>query len=151
MLLLVRHGIAEESHPDGDLARRLTAAGRAVFERHAQDLALRVHITRVVASPATRARDSAEILAQALGVRAVELRPDLAWPAVDAATILAAVKQLGPGVAIVSHNPALADAVTRLIGRQARVGFSPGTAVALSPDSSSTGWVLRFTHHPPSL
>ena len=151
VLLLVRHGIAEDHHPDGDFSRRLTSAGRAVLERHARYLATRVRLTRVVASPAVRARDSAEILAHALGVKNVELRDELGSSTVSAAAIIAVANEIGAGAALVSHNPALTDAVTRILGRQARVGFNPGTAVALARSTGGGGWVLRFTHQPPPV
>src|ERR1700753_2223964 len=84
MIYLLRHGEAEESNVGGDAARRLTEKG----ERQARDAglalaALGVTIEACLASPKVRARQTARLACEALGVE-VEVTEGLRGGAVDA-------------------------------------------------------------------
>jgi phosphohistidine phosphatase len=64
----LRHGEARAAGSGGDAARALTAAGVARMEREAASMAaLRFRVDRVLSSPLVRARQTAEIVARALG------------------------------------------------------------------------------------
>ena len=112
-----RHAEAEDGVPD--LERRLTAKGRKQAERVAQWLLQRLPARfAVIASPATRAQQTAE----ALGVP-VKTDRTLA-PGAAAAAIVKACGWPGyKGAAVVvGHQPDLGRALAELLGAQA--GFS---------------------------
>lgn len=127
-LYLVRHGSAEGSHPGGDGARALTPGGREAFAALARALAPELGLRRIVTSPLTRARQTAALLAEATGAQ-VTVEPRLASGASDGQALLTLLAGLGPGTALVGHNPEVAQAVTAAGGRGAAV--PPGTVAAL--------------------
>jgi phosphohistidine phosphatase len=68
IVLFVRHADAEDSSPTGDMGRRLTGKGRDKSAEVGTKLAsLYGTAQRVYASPAIRAVETAEALAEALG------------------------------------------------------------------------------------
>jgi len=142
---LVRHARAEAKSASGDAARRLTPEGAADFERHVRSLAADLHVSRVVTSPLDRARETGRILAAAAGAGLVaEASAELSPGASDARQVLALAARLGPGAALVGHNPELGDAVSALAGR--RVDFPPGAVAAL--DVAGNGPRLAWLRAP---
>ncbi|WP_257461280.1 SixA phosphatase family protein [Archangium lipolyticum] len=109
-LLLVRHAVAEDSHPLGDEARSLTAEGRATFRSHARKLARLTPMVGIITSPLVRAVQTAEILAEAFGLSRVEVHPALRPRAQAPKRILRLARELGAGWVLVGHNPSLARA-----------------------------------------
>src|SRR5215210_6157724 len=89
-LYLVRHAIAADrgaDYPD-DSKRPLTPAGISRFRKEAKALAtLEVGIELVISSPLTRAKQTAEILAQALPGRPAVTLSDALAPAGTPASI----------------------------------------------------------------
>lgn len=141
---LVRHGAAEPAAAAGsDAARRLTPEGRAAFAAHARALAPRLAVSRVVTSPLVRARETAALLAEATGAR-VEEDPALASGASDGAALLALARRLGAGVALVGHNPELAEAASAVARRHVAV---PAGAVA-AVDADAAGLRLAWLEGP---
>jgi phosphohistidine phosphatase len=134
---LVRHGQAEGSAPGGDAARRLTPEGRRAFAARAEALAGELRIDRIVSSPLTRARQTAELLAAATGAP-VRLDERLASGASDGGQLLALGRKLGGGVALVGHNPELAEAIALAGGGAVEV--PPGTVAAIGLDGA-LAWV----------
>jgi len=128
---LVRHAKAESSAPGGDAARCLTAEGRARFLRHLEANAAGLEVRRIVTSPYARAVETARLLAQATGAPVVEDQR-LGSGASDGQKLLALAAELGPGSALVGHNPELAEAVHLAGARDAEV--PPGTIAALDAD-----------------
>jgi phosphohistidine phosphatase len=64
-LYIIRHGIAEEAAPGGDAERKLTQKGTFQVAMVAKGLRkLDLTFDRIVASPFTRARETAEIVAR---------------------------------------------------------------------------------------
>ncbi|MEW5855585.1 MAG: histidine phosphatase family protein [Myxococcota bacterium] len=126
---LIRHGVAEGMNPAGDHARRLTDEGRARFLAHVTALRPELSVRRILASPLVRAQQTAGLLAHVVGAT-VETEETLACGHLDGGGILKLAQQLGPNVALVGHNPEMADAVTRAAGRA--TGFNPGTVAALT-------------------
>jgi phosphohistidine phosphatase len=147
-LVLVRHGRAEDEHPAGDGARGLTAEGRREMLAHARTLAPRLRLDGIATSPLVRAVQTAEILAEALDLREVAVRADLgASEAPDG--VLAAARDLGPGWALVGHNPALGMALARLLGSSSpALRFRKGAAAALEPAGSGGPWRLLWVAAP---
>jgi phosphohistidine phosphatase len=132
---LVRHARAEGKHPAGDAARRLTADGRDRFAAHAAALAPDLAASTIVTSPFARARETAELLARACGATVVE-DPSLASGASSAQDLLALGRRLGAGVALVGHNPELAEAVALAAGAARDV--EPGTIAAIDAEADGT-------------
>jgi phosphohistidine phosphatase len=119
-VFLVRH--AEAAPGDPDELRPLTAAGRdtacAVAERLARE-----RPDAVVSSPLLRARETAQLIAEAVGVD-VEADDRLA-PGATAGDVEAAVAAKGESVVVVGHQPDCSTIVLGLTGR--KVSFAPGT------------------------
>lgn len=147
-LYLVQHAeaVAKEVDPD----RPLSSDGRHDAERLAAFLkGTGVRASRVVHSGKTRAQQTAEILAMALGrnvsVEAIAgLNPD------DPPKKLAKrVDELGDGAVIVSHLPFLARLVSRLVvddEKHLLVRYQPGAVVCLEQDEEDNwaiAWMLR--------
>lgn len=128
---LVRHAKAEGSAPGGDEARRLTDKGRQHFEALLDRLDGRLEVTRILTSPFARARETAALLAEATGAP-VEVEPRLASGASHGRELLALGVAAGRGVALVGHNPELAEAIGLAGGEGAEV--PPGTVAALGLD-----------------
>lgn len=134
LLYLIRHGIAEPygsgPAPD-DASRELTPKGQWRVRRNARALAkLGVRINEIWSSPLVRARRTAELLAEELGVavpvRLVDsLRPDGDHLALTA-ELNERLEQLG--VAVVGHEPDLGRLTGYLICgvRAAGVRFKKG-------------------------
>ena len=110
-LLILRHGKAEDDSPMGDKGRRLTPKG----ERDAAFIGGRIAARFgapdwVVASDATRARQTAEIAAEAAGFSG-EIGLDPAIYDAELEDLLGVVRELPDGaerVLLVGHNPGLA-------------------------------------------
>lgn len=109
-LHLIRHGKAEDEGPDGsDASRRLTEQGRAEWARAAEGLArLDVRPDVILTSPLPRARETAEILARALGGPAPTLWTEAApGGPYDEAGLLGQLARHGDEVVLVGHEPTL--------------------------------------------
>lgn len=114
--LIIRHAIAEEresfahtGRPDGE--RPLTGAGRRRMEAGARGLARVVpEVARVLTSPWTRARETAEIVAGAYDEAPLATSP-LLLPGADPQELLAWVfGEAHPGLsALVGHEPHLSE------------------------------------------
>ncbi len=126
-LYLVRHAIATPRTyppigPDAD--RPLTGKGRRRMALHAQALVvLGEHIDLVVTSPYVRARETAEILADAFRVKPpIELDNGMA-PGGNYMKMLHALAQrcAGQAVALVGHEPDMSEMAETLLGRSSDI------------------------------
>ncbi len=152
-LMLMRHGIAEDAGPAtgyDDEPRALTDEGRARMEQAAQGLrALGVQASLVLCSPLVRCRQTADIVAAALGLHPVEdprLRPGMELD--DLADVL----MLHPGadpVLVCGHNPDLPHAVADLTGGGS-VDFRKGTLAVLDVDAVAPRAGRLRALYPPS-
>jgi phosphohistidine phosphatase len=134
---LVRHAKAEKHAAAGDAARRLTDGGRRAFAAHARALTGEARIARILTSPYARARETAALLAEATGAP-VEVEPRLASGALDGRAVLALGAAAGAGVALVGHNPEMAEAIALAGDEDAEV--PPGTVAAVRLDRT-LDWV----------
>ena len=74
LLYFLRHAEAEDSGPSGDASRRLTENGRQRSREAGEALAaLGVRVDLILTSPLVRAQQTAEIVAEVLGV---DVRPE---------------------------------------------------------------------------
>ncbi len=140
---LVRHGRAEAKSPDGDAARRLLPEGRAELAAHFRALAPELTVTRIAASPLVRARETAALLAAATSAP-FEEEPALASGTSTGAELLRLGARLGVGVALVGHNPELAEAIAIAAGREVQV--PPGTVAAVEAEGG--GFRLAWLRAP---
>ncbi len=137
---LVRHGKAERDAAGGDAARQLTPEGRARFFALAGSLAERIEISRIVTSPFARARQTADILAAATGAPVAE-SPGLAPGCSSARGLLELAHGEGAGVALVGHNPEMADAVALAAGHGQKMRPGAVAALDLTDAGAEVAWI----------
>lgn len=117
-IYLVRHGIAEDAAESGrDRDRALTPQGRGRLRREAAGLRrMGVRAGVLATSPARRARETAELLRNALPEARVEVWPELA-PGVDERLLCARLerRESGADVVLVGHQPDLGEILAYLL------------------------------------
>lgn len=131
-LVLVRHGKAEKAPDDSfDLYRELTPDGRHALEiAYPRTFSLLEDYddVNVWSSPAIRAMQTAQVVANVLGVDGIEVDQTLYDQNVDA--ILAQISTTSEDtVVIVGHVPSLDAIASRLLGKDIRL--NKGAALAL--------------------
>lgn len=152
-LLLLRHAHAGDSSTwvGDDEVRPLTEKGRRQSERVGRLLAAAGYVPdAVLTSPFARARETAEILADVLGVRA-HVEPRLGEP-LDLATLDAILDDAGAPrrPVLVGHDPDFSELASELVG--APIPMRKGTLARidverpLEPGSGDLRWLL-----PPDL
>lgn len=129
-IYLVRHGIAAErgkEWPD-DSKRPLTHKGRARLREIAAGLKTHeVELDLILSSPLVRARQTADLLRDGLGVEApVEETTALAPGGAPAALLDVLRRKNVPRVALVGHEPDLGQLAAFLIGARAPLVFRKG-------------------------
>jgi phosphohistidine phosphatase len=139
-LYLVRHGIAEAMHADGDGARRLTPEGRTKMKQAAVGLArLGVRVDVLLTSPLPRAAETAAILSDG--------NPDLPVPRdcdalATGASPVETLRQLRPwadveALMLVGHEPTLSRLAALLLTGSpdgAAIEMKKGACLALEID-----------------
>ena len=125
-LYLVRHGRAVPHGTPGldDNDRPLTAGGAARFTRVALGLSrLGVEPVRIVSSPLPRARRTAEIAAEALGLGHALVFDDALAQGRSAGSIRDWLRGLsGESLMIVGHDPAFSGLLALLVGADPSAG-----------------------------
>jgi phosphohistidine phosphatase len=118
MLWLLRHAEAEDAHRRRDAERPLTDQGRAQARAAGAALkALGVPLDACLASPRVRARDTALLACELLGLE-VRVAPELAGGPFDPERVAAG---FGEHVLLVGHNPDVAQAVLDCTGARVRM------------------------------
>jgi len=118
MIWLLRHADAEDAHGRPDAERPLTEKGRTQARAVGSALkALGVPLEACLASPRVRARDTALLACEPLGLE-VRLAPALAGGRFDPDQLAAG---LGADVLLVGHNPDVAQAVYDCTGARVRM------------------------------
>lgn len=152
-LYLVRHGQAVLKEVDAD--QPLSDAGRAGVERVASALrAAGVRVRRVLHSGKARARQTAEIIGQAV-------LPGQGAEEIDGIAPLDPTDELAETVAswtedtmVVGHLPFMDKTVARLVAggeEPALVVFSPATVVCLQRDEDGRRWRIDWVLKPEML
>jgi phosphohistidine phosphatase len=152
-LALLRHGVAEDAGPrtgHRDEPRALTPDGEERMHRAAGGiLALGVRPDLVLSSPLTRCHQTAEIVADLLGIDVVDdgrLAPGMSL------RLLAEAVSEHPGtesVLVCGHQPDLSEVTADLIGG-GRVEFRKGALALLEVrELAPVGAYLR-AHYPPA-
>ena len=135
-VVLMRHATAHGRAPT-DAERPLSPAGHAEAERMGSALMARgIRPTRIVASPARRAAETAAAVARAVDATAPTTEARLyEAEADDVLRVLEAATSPGDITMIVGHNPSMADAVMTLSGSptewEGAAGFFPPASAAV--------------------
>ena len=129
-LFLLRHGIAVEHGTPGyerDADRPLTPKGERRLGRIADAMdAMGLKFDLILSSPYVRARQTAEIVADALGLKKKLDFSESLTPDGDARALIAALNKLEPkpeNVLLVSHEPFLSDLISTLTSGDAHVAI----------------------------
>jgi phosphohistidine phosphatase len=134
-LWLLRHGEAEPHDVVPDAERRLTDRGREQSVVAGRALAaLKIQIHLAFTSPRVRARDTALLACEALGVQPIDHQPlSAGFDAADAAELLAAAGA-DQRVLVVGHEPDFSQVVHDLSG--ARIDLKKGGIAAVRLDGT---------------
>lgn len=139
-LYIVRHGKAEERSPNrGDTDRRLTGEGAGEMRKIASALvALKLHPDSIVSSPLRRARETADIIADGLGLKSVTIWDQLK-PEADPDSTFDMIRSSGTSLSImlVGHEPHLSSLVALVAsGGDLRMLLKKGGFVHLEVQST---------------
>ncbi len=127
MIWLLRHADAEDANGRPDADRPLTEKGRAQARAAGAALkALGVPLDACLSSPLVRARDTALLACEPLGLQ-VQIAPELAGGRFEPEQVAAG---FGEDVLLVGHNPDVAQAVYDCTG--ARVRMKKGALAGIS-------------------
>ena len=135
-LILLRHGHAEEGRDD--FARRLTDAGRRAARQAGQALAhARFQPQLVLTSPAPRALETAELVAESCGHEGAPRADQTLYLGDPRAylNVLRALPETLSRVLLVGHNPTLSE-LARQLGEAAELRPAEFVELALALD----GW-----------
>lgn len=141
-LILLRHGKAEEIHPEGDFSRALVEKGRKQARRAAKLLKAADMLPDIVlTSPLVRARQTAEEFCNTAGIPGATIQGWLACGLAPetAMTELAAFHDF-KSVAIVGHEPDFSEFIQWILGSSGgSIEVKKGAIVSLrvSPPSRS--------------
>ena len=143
-LYLVRHAVAEargDAWPD-DSKRPLTDSGMARMRKAARGLArLGVAIDVVLTSPLTRARQTAEIVVEAIHPRPTLVSADALSPDGSYAAVVAELEKHArkTRIALVGHEPGIGELAARLIGSRHAIEFKKGAVCRIDVDAVPPG------------
>jgi len=144
-LLLMQHGDALDKEQDP--ARALSSAGIAAVSGQGLWLAARLlPVGRILHSGKTRARQTAQLLAQKAGLTAVPQCHDGLGPLDLVAPVAAMANKAADNVVLVGHQPFLGKLASVLLcGDEAllHAGFTPGTICWLHRPQGESGWHLH--------
>jgi phosphohistidine phosphatase len=138
-IYLLRHGIAEEGHPDS--ARALTAEGKEKLRKVLKRAGVKP--TLILTSPYTRAIETAQIAAEVLGYEGELERSDSLTPEGSPAGVWDEIRahRNEPSILLASHEPLMSATVAHLLG-------SPGVHVDMKKAALVRIDVDRFGPHP---
>ena len=141
-LILFRHAKSSWDDDVDDVDRPLAPRGERDAPRMGKRLKARhARPALILASHATRAQQTADLVARALGLGPKELTTDKALYLASPDTILGVVARLDDAhscVLLVGHNPGLTELVNRLLPRLALENLPTSGVVAI--DFATTSW-----------
>jgi len=120
-IYLIRHGIAQElGEKNGfmDERRALTSDGRSKMREAARGMArLGIELDLLLTSPLVRAADTAEIVADALGLKKGDVRQTSALsPGAPPEQLFSEIKSAeSSSIGLVGHQPDLGDFISRMV------------------------------------
>ena len=142
-LFILRHGIAVEhgAHGFKEPDRPLTAKGERKLWQAAEAMeALKLSFDLILSSPYTRARQTAEIIAEAFNARKKLEFSDSLIPGGNMKDLVGFINHYHPtpdSVLLVGHEPYLSELISLLVSGEASVllTFKKGGLCKLSTDS----------------
>lgn len=146
-LILIRHGKAEDSHPQGDGERALTALGYEQSRRQATRLLEVGKLPEIVlTSPLRRARQTAETFCETAGMPGPVIQ---GWIACGMHPETALREFAGfsefKSIALVGHEPDLSSLITYLLGSTTgSVKMKKGSLACLKIAPPSKQGQLKF-------
>lgn len=157
-LYLIRHGVAEEHGPawPDDSKRPLSEEGVSRLRRSGRALRqLDVSFDVILSSPLVRARQSAEILAEAFEPPPSVVLTEALAPGGSPAQVMAELEthDRNARVAIVGHEPGIGELASRLIGLRHAIEFKKGAVCRIDVDAlpPKAPGALRWFLHPKAL
>lgn len=151
-LLLVRHGQAA-AHAD-DSSRPLTDSGRRAVGRVGKFLAGAVQPAEVRHSTKLRAKQTAEVLARALGLDVDVREVEGLDPIDDVRSLARELSSESRDLVLVGHLPHLGRLASQLVCDEDELDgfvFEAGTALALERIGDGSLWVVRWMIAPSLL
>jgi phosphohistidine phosphatase len=139
-LYLIRHGLAEErgeAWPD-DAKRPLTAKGMSRLRKSARGLLeLGVSFDVILASPLTRTRQTAEIVAAEFDVRPGIVSTEALAPDGSYAAVAAELERHSKRnrIALVGHEPSIGELAARLVGSRHPIPFRKGAVCRIDVEA----------------
>jgi phosphohistidine phosphatase len=139
-LYLIRHGVAGDRGPEwpDDSKRPLTADGLSKLRKEARGLrALDVAFDVIVTSPLVRTRQTADVFAEILSVKASVVSSDALAPAGTPAAVIQEISHHARKgrVALVGHEPNLGELAAQLIHARSPLSFKKGGICRIDLDS----------------
>ena len=135
-LILIRHGIAEERTPEGDdFYRKLTEAGVEEMTAFLPDVApllTEAGNLKIWTSPLVRARQTAELVAEAAAVEVIQPQEFLATGDYAAFSEALELEEDGFNLVLVGHEPYMSSWTKELIG--AAIPFKKGAVAFFTVD-----------------
>jgi len=152
---LVRHGIAAdaEQFEGSDFDRPLTDKGRKQMSRVGKRLAgLELDIKTIVTSPLLRAKQTAEIVAGALGAKDRIVEDARLGGGFDARAFASIVREYGDrgDVMLVGHEPSMSAVLSDAIGG-GRIDFKKGAVGCIELFEDAPSGTLRWLVTPKTL
>jgi phosphohistidine phosphatase len=149
-LTLMRHGNAKWKDPAvADFERSLNRRGMGEAEAMARRLIeLTLVPTLIITSPATRAKQTAEIVARELGLSSRQVRTDESLYLARADEILTMIRATGPRVPhlmIVGHNPGISKAGTDLGAKYDGEDMETAAVCSMTFDARTWAAVAKST------
>ena len=143
-LYLIRHGLAAERGGDyPDHAKRpLTSEGVARLRREAKGLqTLGVRFDQILTSPLARAKQTAEVIAQAQDDKPPIAHLDALAPGGTPAQVVHALADYArrKAIALVGHEPNMGELAAKLIGTRAAIPFKKGAVCRIDVDALPPG------------
>ncbi len=140
LVYLLRHGIAEDQKPgNGDAARELTAEGRTELKRILKAVVKAgVKPSLILASPYTRARDTAKLARKILKTEEDLLETKTLAPEGQPQSVWSEIcdHRKEESLMLVSHNPLMEQLVSFLLGTPTlQFDFKKGAIVAIEIDN----------------
>lgn len=151
----LRHGVAVEAEEfrGSDSDRPLTDEGRERMAREARTMAkLDLDLELIVSSPLVRAKQTAEIVAKALGMHDRLIEDDRAGLGFGPARLGELLREHSDAksILLVGHEPSMSQTIGQVVGG-ARIDFKKGALARVDFAAPSSGGILLWVVPPKVL
>lgn len=130
ILYILRHGIAEDSHPQGDSRRRLTEEGAKKVKTVVEFLKKTMKPRVILSSPYTRAKQTADIASAVLGKIRIELSESLYPDSEPEGIMLEINAREEDEILLAGHDPHMSDLLSWLVCGRHNVFSMKKSAIA---------------------